>query len=114
MLLRFILYYIINIGLGIINYITLASEELPQQPPQQTEEELAKNNDDNRRPYYTYNSYELCSEILSDIQDLKNKSSNANDFMGILHLWNDLKYGTDIMLMEMKLELLQHFLEVGK
>jgi hypothetical protein len=80
------------------------------------QKEEGENDDDSnqRRPYYTYTSYDLCSEILSDIQDLKNKSSNAKDIMGILHLWNDLKFGTDMMLMETKLQLLQHFLEIGE
>jgi hypothetical protein len=44
------------------------------------------------RPLYT-NSYDLCADILSDIEKLSSQAENAKDIIRILHLWNDLKYG---------------------
>jgi hypothetical protein len=114
MLLRFILYYIINIGLGIINNITLATEELPTQQQQTEEEELNnESNTEGYQPLYT-NSYDLCSDIIADIETIKDKAHNANNLWDMALMWYDLQYGTILQLLDLKLGLLQHFLERGK
>lgn len=84
----------------------MTTEELPQpQQEQQTSDE------EERRPYYTYTSHELCSEILSDIQDLGDKAHNAKNLWDMALLWYDLEHKNTLMLTKIKLELLQHILE---
>jgi hypothetical protein len=95
--------------LDFVLLIILATAEESQQPqPQpQTEEE-----EESYQPLYT-NSYDLCADILEDIQSLKHVSEKANRVIDVILLSDGLKNGTFLMLLELKIELLQHFLENG-
>jgi hypothetical protein len=94
-------------------------ESLPQQPQQQTEEKELVENENNEseeesyQPLYT-NSYDLCADILEDVQLLKDETKNANRIIDAILLCDGMRNGTFLTLLELKLELLQHFLEIGK
>jgi hypothetical protein len=97
---------------------TTEQEELPTQSQQtkEEEEELAaedNNNTEGYQPLYT-NSYDLCSDIIADIETIKDKAHNANNLWDMALMWYDLQYGTILQLLDLKLGLLQHFLERGK
>ena len=65
------------------------------------------------QPLYR-NSYDLCADVLADIEALGYKAHNARNLWDMALLWYDLEVGTTLMLTKIKLELLQHFLEIGK
>jgi hypothetical protein len=87
----------------------LTTEELPQS--QSEIENENEDNESNRRPYFTYTPHELCSEILSDIQDLKDKAHSAKNLWDMAKLWYEMECKPTSTLIEMKLELLKIFLE---
>ena len=62
------------------------------------------------QPLYT-NRYDLTADVLNDVQVLKRVAEKSNQTMiDVMLLWDTLKNGTFLTLLELKLELLEHWI----
>ena len=78
----------------------------------QQEQELQEEETGGYQPLYA-NSYDLCADILTDVEAFENKINKAKTIMDVIATWYDLTEGMSFMLTKLKLEFLMHRIERG-